>query len=136
MTKKSLNVAQRSGVILVVEDEEPVRRLATLGLQECGYTVLSAVNGRDALGLVKTYGKSIDLIVTDMIMPEMSGRELIDATRRDHPEVKVLFMSGYTDRSLSELTPDVETYLLPKPFTPHVLAQKVEELLGQNLAHS
>lgn len=92
------------------------------------------MNGREALGIVKIYGRSLDLIVTDMVMPEMNAREFVDSIKDDYPNVKVLFMSGYSERSFSELNLDVETYLLPKPFTPHTLAQKVADLLGQNVA--
>jgi len=118
-----------SGVILVVEDEEPVRRLAIAGLQECGYTVLAATNGREALAVIAAQNRPVDLIVSDVIMPEMGGRELFDALKHDYPAVKVLFMSGYSDRSLAELGDELEASLLPKPFTPHLLAQKVAAVL-------
>ena len=118
-----------SGVILVVEDEEPVRRLAVAGLQESGYEVVAAANGREALELLARRDR-VDLVVTDVIMPQMGGRELFDELRRHYPATNVLFMSGYTDRSLEELGLELETSLLQKPFTPHSLAAKVAEVLG------
>lgn len=125
-----------SGVILVVEDEEPVRRLAIAGLQERGYTVLAAANGREALAVIAAQNRPVDLIVTDVIMPEMGGRELFDVLKRDYPGVKVLFMSGYTDRSLAELGAELEASLMPKPFTPTALAQKVGDILEPNKART
>ncbi|HEY3928895.1 MAG TPA: ATP-binding protein [Candidatus Koribacter sp.] len=119
-----------SGVILVVEDEEPVRRLAISGLSDRGYTVLAAANGREALQVIADRKQTINLVVSDVIMPEMGGRELFEVLKQMYPQIKVLFISGYTDRSLTELGVELETSLLPKPFTPHSLAKKVQEVLG------
>jgi signal transduction histidine kinase len=124
-----------TGVVLIVEDEEPVRRLAITGLADRGYTVLSASNGREALRVIESQTRNIDLVVTDVIMPEMGGRDLFKALQKAYPHIKVLFVSGYTDRSLNELGVELETSLLPKPFTPQTLAQKVKEMLDRG-AHA
>jgi signal transduction histidine kinase len=119
------------GVILVVEDEEPVRRLAVAGLQDRGYTVLSAANGREAIRVIAVQKQTIDLVVSDVIMPEMGGRELFETVKKVYPDIKVLFISGYTDRSLAELGVEMETSLLSKPFTPQSLSHKVAEVLAK-----
>lgn len=120
-----------SGVILVVEDEEPVRRLVIAGLTDRGYTVLSAANGKEALQVIARQLQKIDLVVSDVIMPEMGGRELFEVLRTAHPDIKILFISGYTDRSLTELGVEMETSLLPKPFTTASLVKKVQEILDR-----
>ena len=118
--------------VLVVEDEESVRAIATKSLRQAGYTVLEAVNGRNALGVLAQYDSAVDLVVTDVIMPEMNGRELAEALKLVRPEAKVLYTSGYTDDSM--VLQGVLSHrlaFLQKPFTPRKLAQKVREVLDQ-----
>jgi CheY-like chemotaxis protein len=120
-----------SETILLVEDDDLVRGLARRILAERGYTVLEAHNGIHALSVAETRGDSIQLLVTDVIMPQMSGRELAERLRVLAPELKVLYMSGYTGDALAQqgvLDPDVN--LISKPFTPRSLALKVREVLG------
>src|SRR5205814_802533 len=83
--------------VLVVEDEDPVRELLRKILDEHGYTVLEARHGRDALLLAERYEQPIHLLVTDVVMPEMGGRELVEALAAVYPDLRVLYISGYTN---------------------------------------
>src|SRR5207244_4922362 len=117
--------------VLVVEDDPAVRRLATTVLRDRGYKVDEACDGAEAL-LAMGAGAHFDLVVTDVIMPKMSGKELSDRIRATTPKTKVLFMSGYTDDALAlhgvlELEP--ELLFLEKPFSPSRLARKVRETI-------
>jgi len=119
-----------SETILVVEDEEDVRRLAVRVLERQGYRVLEASCGDDALVLGKD---PIHLILTDVVMPGMSGRQLADRLRSFHPEITVLYMSGYTDNDITHhgvLEKGVN--YMQKPFTVDTLAKKVREVLDKN----
>ncbi len=116
--------------ILLVEDQEEVRDLTRDLLQMRGYTVLEARNGAEAAQLSEHHGEVIHLLVTDVVMPQMSGRELADRLVSRRPDLKVLYMSGYTDEAIGPhgvLDPGVA--LLPKPFSPDALAQKVRDVL-------
>jgi PAS domain S-box-containing protein len=111
--------------VLVVEDEAAVRRLATSVLRDRGYQVQEACDGAEALVLINQ-GSPIDLVVTDVIMPKMSGRALYDHLKINKPGVKVLFMSGYTDDALAlHGVLDAEFCFIEKPFSPSRLACKV-----------
>jgi CheY-like chemotaxis protein len=116
--------------VLVVEDEEVVRTLACRGLREQGYTVLEAKHGREALELVERNHQPIDLVISDVVMPELSGRELGSRLAVLRPELPVLYMSGYTGEDVIQrglLEPGVP--FQQKPFTPEGLARKVREML-------
>jgi PAS domain S-box-containing protein len=116
--------------ILLVEDDEAVRRLAQSVLELYGYHILCAGDAHDALALVEQYAGRIDLVVTDVIMPGMSGRELIDVLRQRYPHLKMLFISGYTnDVVLRHGLIHAEVAFLQKPFTPISLARKVRDVL-------
>lgn len=124
--------------ILMAEDEESVRGLIKHLLTVRGYRVLDAVDGRDALRVLAQYPTSIDLLLTDMVMPGMSGRELADKVLASKPDVKVIYMSGYTDDMLlhaGALGPGAA--FLRKPLRPDVLASRVREVLDSrvNRAH-
>lgn len=117
-------------VVLLVEDEPAVRHLAVRVLHAQGYTVLEAGNGDEALQVIQAHSGVIDLLVTDVVMPEMSGKALADQVVRRYPAIRVLFISGYTDRAIvhhGQLEQDV--FFLQKPFTLRALAQKVREVL-------
>jgi len=117
--------------ILLVEDEAVVRNLAGDVLRGLGYNVLKAASGTEALSICEAYKGPIHLVLSDVIMPRMSGPETIVKIRELHPAVKALFMSGYTDDAISEggiLDPG--TAFLEKPFSPDNLARKVREVLG------
>jgi PAS domain S-box-containing protein len=119
--------------ILLVEDEGMVRTLARAILQESGYKVLEAVNGEEALRLLAESGGPVHLVLTDVVMPLMSGRELVGRVTALSPATRALYMSGYTDEAIVHhgvLDPD--TPFLEKPFTPDALLRKVRETLGQS----
>jgi PAS domain S-box-containing protein len=120
--------------ILVVEDELSVRDLAARVLERQGYELLVASNGDEALRLIQEQaGKKIDLLLTDMVMPGMSGPELADRLRASHAEARVLYISGYSNNSMvrhGKLEPGI--YFLQKPFSPEALARKVREILDDN----
>jgi len=115
----------------VVEDHGELRRLAAAALASYGYCVLEAACGRDALAVVEGHPAAIDLLLTDVVMPEMTGRDLAARIRTLHPETGVLFMSGYTDDIIAPR--DVRgsrAGYIQKPFTPLALAGKVRQILG------
>ena len=118
--------------ILLVEDEQTLSDLVRMTLEEAGYTVLAAHDGNQALVLAQEFPSRIDLLLTDVVMPQMSGREVVQRISQQRPEVKVLFMSGYMDDAVVRhglLTAEVD--FLPKPFTRHVLTAKVREVLDK-----
>jgi nitrogen-specific signal transduction histidine kinase len=121
-----------SETILVVDDEEEVRNLVSEMLRFQGYKVLEAPNASNALVIFEKYCTSVDLILTDVVMPQMSGPELMEKLHASYPDVKVLFMSGYTDNVvvkhglLSE-----EGNFIQKPFSSALLIQKVRTILDQ-----
>ncbi|MGH7386257.1 MAG: ATP-binding protein, partial [Candidatus Rokuibacteriota bacterium] len=118
--------------ILLVEDEEDVRTLAREVLERQGYTVLEAGDGVQALDICETAGDRIDVILTDVVMPRMSGRELVDRVRATKPTMPVLYMSGYTeDAILRHGVRDASILLLGKPFTPADLLGKIREVLDK-----
>lgn len=117
--------------ILLVEDEEQIRGLACLVLQEAGYTVLVAANGQDALTVALQHEGPIHLLLTDVIMPGMNGVQLNAQIDTLYPTIKTLYISGYADSKLAFPLLDAthRAAYLPKPFTPTVLTQKVRDLL-------
>jgi CheY-like chemotaxis protein len=117
--------------VLVVEDEEALRRVAVRVLERDGYSVLVASSGDEALALAKTSGKPIDLIATDVVMPGLGGRDLARRLLAIHPHAKVLFMSGYTnDAMLRHGIPEPGTAFLQKPFSGLDLTRRIREILG------
>jgi two-component system, cell cycle sensor histidine kinase and response regulator CckA len=119
-----------TGLILLVEDEAPVRAIARRILSRQGYTVIEASNGREALDAAEIHGAAIDMVVTDMVMPEMSGRAFADLFLMAYPGIPVLFVSGYTDDELLRRGPLApRTAFLEKPFTPDGLVDAVNAML-------
>ncbi len=142
-TKTSLEptVAKPEGIrpdggsehVLVVEDEEALRKLMGNLLSRLGYKVSLAANGGEALLLVEEQGLRPDLVITDVVMPNMSGKQLIDRLSRIHPHLKVLYMSGYTDNAIVHhgvLEPG--TPFIQKPFTLERMAAEIRMVLGTN----
>jgi two-component system, cell cycle sensor histidine kinase and response regulator CckA len=125
--------AQGWETVLLVEDEDAVRALAREVLRRYGYIVLEARHGVDALRVAERHPDTIHLMVTDVVMPHMSGREVAERLSTVRPTMKVLFMSGYTDHALMhrELAPGSK--FLQKPFTPEVFARKVRHVLDSTI---
>jgi CheY-like chemotaxis protein len=116
--------------VLIAEDEAAVRNVARAILEAQGYTVLTAETGSEASRIVAEHPGSIDLLLTDVVMPDLGGRPLVEAARHARPGLRVLYMSGYTDDVI--LRSDVESSkdaFIQKPFTPLTLARRVRELL-------
>jgi PAS domain S-box-containing protein len=122
---------QRDLTVLVVEDQDSVRRLASHALHACGCRVLEAACGDEALRLAEAVQGSCQLVVTDVVMPGISGKALAEQLRARWPEIKVLFMSGYPNEViLRHGLMNGEVNYLQKPFTPSELAAKVREVMG------
>ncbi|MFQ4136559.1 response regulator [Nodosilinea sp. PGN35] len=127
---RSRTFPQGCETILVVEDEAAVRALEVTVLQRCGYRVLEAANGKDALRLAEQESGPIHLLVSDVVMPHLGGRSLAEQLVRDRPHCNVLFLSGYTDDAVIHYSvSEAGTAFLQKPFTPSALAQKVRQVL-------
>ena len=125
---------QGSETILLVEDEEAVRILARKTLRSYGYHILEAANGEEAIRIVQEGPEKIHLLLTDVVMPGMSGREVAERISPLFPEMKVLYISGYTDSAIVHHgILDPGTALLLKPFKPDALAQKVRGVLDQSV---
>jgi PAS domain S-box-containing protein len=119
--------------ILLVEDDSSVRDLAVRFLRGQGYTILEATNGNEAIRIArKSKKEKVHLLLTDMVMPQMGGKELVERFRSIHPEIKVLFISGYTDTAITHHgLSEPNTALLQKPFSLTSLAKKVREVLDK-----
>jgi len=115
--------------ILVVEDEYLVRELICDTLRNLGYNVLEASNGEQALKVFLQNANKIDLVLTDLVMPVMNGRKLAEMLKKEKPDIRLLFMTGYDDNAISKqgmVTEDID--YITKPFSPAKLAKKLEEV--------
>jgi CheY-like chemotaxis protein len=122
-----------SETILLVEDEEGLRKLARLILELHGYKVLEARNGIEAIDVEKKHGGPIDLLVTDVVMPEMSGSQLVQVLQPRQPRMKVLYTSGYpNDAIVRHGLSLARDPFLPKPFSAVSLPQKIREILDRS----
>jgi CheY-like chemotaxis protein len=129
--------AVRTGTetILLVEDETGVRQLVREMLQRLGYKILEASNGPEAIRIFERHQGFIDLLLTDVIMPQVSGRELAERLKGVRPSLKVLYISGYTDDMLAHHgVLESNVFLLQKPFAPDDLAKKLREVLDSSTA--
>src|SRR5262249_17528449 len=122
----SVGELQGTETILLVEDEESVRDLAQKVLRHYGYAVYATDDPRRAVVMARGSRRTIHLLLTDVVLPEMSGRALAAQVRENHPEAHILYMSGYNDQAIVG-TVDPGTKILQKPFTPVILAQRVRE---------
>jgi PAS domain S-box-containing protein len=121
-----------TGKILLVEDEEMVRNLSREVLEACGYEVTEAINGVEALNICRQTNCSFDLLMTDVVMPQMGGRELAEKMAQMKPEIKVLFTSGYTDDSVFQQSINEKGInFIQKPFTFDSLAGKIRKILEE-----
>jgi PAS domain S-box-containing protein len=118
--------------VLIVEDEPNVRRLAVLGLRAHGYTVLEAADGAEAIQIAGRVNSAIDVIVSDVMMPGMSGPELLKRLAVIAPRARAVLMSGHAESTVLTQEPPLDWSFLPKPFTPERLARKVREVLDSS----
>jgi CheY-like chemotaxis protein len=124
-------------VVLVTEDESAVRAMIVRGLVQAGYRVIEAGNGAEALELAEAHHGRIDVLLTDIVMPRMGGRELVARLAPMRPDMKVLFMSGYSEDAVAqpELF-DPKHGFIEKPFTPPLLARTIREVLDGEVRHA
>jgi len=121
-----------SATLLLVEDEQSVRDLTVKMLQRLGYRVLVAAGGAEAIEISRSYAGTIALLVTDVVMPGMSGRQVADALQAARPDLKVLYLSGYTeDTVVHHGVLDAGVEFLPKPFSREALGKKIRSVLGE-----
>jgi two-component system cell cycle sensor histidine kinase/response regulator CckA len=121
-----------SATILLVEDEEAVRSFAARALQSRGYRVYEAGSGVEALEVMQEAGGQVDLVVSDVVMPELDGPSLLRELRKTRPELKIIFVSGYAEEAFKKNLPEGEEFhFLPKPFSLKQLAIAVKETLGR-----
>ncbi len=119
------------GTILLVEDEDPVRAVNSRALSARGYTVLEAASGLEALAIVREGRQTIDLVVSDVVMPEMDGPTLLREVRKHEPDLKVIFVSGYAEDAFRKNLPEGETFnFLPKPFSLKQLVETVKKTMN------
>jgi len=127
---RELEMPRGNETILLVEDQEVVRRLAVKILRRLGYEVLQADNGARALDIVENHPGTIHVLLTDVVMPGMSGPELAERSRAQRPDMQVLFTSGYTENAISHHgILDTGVNFIAKPYLPAALARKVRLLL-------
>jgi len=123
-----MSAIPQRGTILLAEDEALLRELGETILRQAGYNVLTAPDAKELMSLLNGYSENIDLLLTDIVMPGLSGQELAHLARARWPRIRVLYMSGYSDEELESLLRD--SAFLQKPFTPSELMAKVKELIG------
>ncbi len=131
-TDESTEINGGSETLLIAEDEESVRKMIHRVLGQYGYTVVESSHGEEGLRVAETMEKRPDLLITDLIMPQMGGKELSEKLRAKYPDLPVIFMSGYTDDNI--IKKNVKEHLfdfIHKPFTPNEIARKVREVLDR-----
>ena len=132
MEKQESIVLRGTETILLVEDEEVVRGLTKNILMQAGYNVLDAKGGEEAIRVCRAHSGPIDLLLTDVVMPEISGKEVADRLLELRPTIRVLFMSGYTDEAIVQHgVLDANVEFIQKPFTWLGLTRKVRDVLNR-----
>jgi CheY-like chemotaxis protein/nitrogen-specific signal transduction histidine kinase len=126
----SIEWPRGSETILVVEDRAAVRDLVRETLAPCGYKILEAADGKQGLEISQGYGQPIDLLITDVIMPGLNGKEFAKLVKKLRPDTKVLYISGYSGDALAADGADNEESVLQKPFSPEALLLKIRDVLG------
>jgi len=118
---------------MVVEDEEVLRQMARDILQDCGYKVIEAGDGKEALAIWKKNGEKVDMLLTDLVMPEgISGVDLAERLLADRPDLRIIFTRGYSTMEISEeLMARSQAYFLQKPYTHVTLAKSVRDCLDR-----
>ncbi|MCB1492772.1 MAG: response regulator, partial [Rhodobiaceae bacterium] len=130
-TKPTPSDLSGQGTILLVEDEDAVRAFAARALASRGYKVLEAETGAVALEVMEEVEGEVDLVVSDVVMPEMDGPTLLVELRKANPELKIIFVSGYAEEAFKKNLPEGEKFVfLPKPFSLKQLAKAVKETIG------
>ncbi len=128
--KPSAEVPAGTETVLLSEDEQDVREIAREFLESGGYTVIEAKNGKEAIELAARHSGKIDLLVTDMVMPGMTGQELAERMQREYPGLTVVFMSGYSEHAATEMAnADPSVRLMTKPFSRSAMLRTVREIL-------
>ena len=131
--KKKSGKIRGNETILLVEDDESVKVLVAKVLNEVGFSVLSAGSGEEALQLVSQYNDEIHLLLTDVVMPDISGKELANKLNQQLPGLKVIFMSGYTNDIITNQGVIIEEFeYLQKPFSSQYLIHKIREVLDKH----
>ncbi len=126
-----------TGTVILVEDDDAVRMFGARALRNKGYRVIEAKSGETALDLMRDASGKIDLLITDVVMPQMDGPALIREVRRTDPDIKVIFISGYTEDAFRQrLDSDSEIHFLAKPFNLKQLAIKVKDVIGETAVTS
>lgn len=119
------------GTVLLVEDDEQVRSMIRALLTKNGYHVLEASNGAEGLAIAEAEGQNIDLLLSDMLLPELSGFDLAQRALQRHPQMKVLFITGYVEGDIVQrCMSDLQASFLDKPFQPNVLLSRVHEAIA------
>ncbi len=130
--KLPANAYRGTETILLVEDEESVRIFAVRALVKLGYTLLEAANGEEALAVLEKHAGPLSMVVTDLVMPKMNGMELAGRLKEIRPEVRIIFMSGYTDETVvRKRILSADSSFLQKPFTSADLAKCVRGVLDK-----
>jgi PAS domain S-box-containing protein len=128
--KPSAEIPAGTETVLLTEDEQDVREIAREFLESGGYKVIEAKNGKEAIAIAAEHRGKIDLLVTDMVMPGMTGQELAVQLQREHPGVSVVFMSGYSEHAATEMADaDASVRLMTKPFSRGAILRTVREIL-------
>ena len=123
--------------ILLVDDEDSVRGVAQRALERQGYTVLMARHAKEALEICAQHADPVHLLITDVVMPVMSGIDLAEQVTASYPETSVLYISGHVEEAaIQHVLQGQDAAFLQKPFTPTILRQRVRELLEQPSSHT